>query len=208
MSAPARRGPARRTQAERREQTIGRIVDATIEALCELGYTRTSVSEIGQRAGVSQGGIFRHFDTRLDIVVAAAAEVAARQLTTFGSLLADTDGSLRTILELTRAATRAPINAAWHELLSAARTDAELRGRMETLITGYYAQIVDLARAQPALAAVPTEVLEPLVLTVIHAFDGEALATVVHPQPELDAVTLDLLEAMLTALLTESPAAN
>ena len=67
--------PARRTQLQRREQTIGRIVDATIDALCELGYARTSVTEIGARAGVSQGGIFRHFDTRLDIVVAAAAEV-------------------------------------------------------------------------------------------------------------------------------------
>ena len=192
--------PIRRTQQERREQTIGRIVDATIEGLCELGYVRTSVTEIGTRAGVSQGGIFRHFDTRLDIVVAAAAEVAARQLTTFGELLVGTDGSLRTILTLTRAATRAPINAAWHELLSAARTDAELRARMDALIAGYYAQILALARAQPALSTVPDNLLDPLVLMVIHAFDGEALAAVVHPQPALDDVTLDLLEAMLVAL--------
>jgi AcrR family transcriptional regulator len=190
----------RRTQQERREQTIARVVDATIDALCELGYTRTSVSEIGARSGVSQGGMFRHFETRLDIVVAAAAEVARRQLSTFGELLAGTDGSLRTILELTRSATRAPINAAWHELLSAARTDAELRARMDALITGYYAQIIALARTQPALDRVPADVLEPLVLMVIHAFDGEALASVVHPQPALDTITLDLLEAMLTSL--------
>jgi AcrR family transcriptional regulator len=191
----------RRTQVERREQTISRIVDATIEALCELGYTRTSVTEIGARAGVSQGGIFRHFATRLDIVVAAAQEVARRQLDGFSALLLDTDGSVRAILELTRAATRAPINAAWHELLSAARTDVDLRERMGELITGYYDQIIDLARAQPALAPVPAELLRPLVLTVIHAFDGEALATVVHPEPVLDAVSLDLIEAMLTGLL-------
>jgi AcrR family transcriptional regulator len=190
----------RRTQQERREQTIARVVDATIDALCELGYTRTSVSEIGARSGVSQGGMFRHFETRLDIVVAAAAEVARRQLSTFGELLAGTDGSLRTILELTRSATRAPINAAWHELLSAARTDAELRARMDALITGYYAEIIALARTQPALDRVPADVLEPLVLMVIHAFDGEALASVVHPQPALDTITLDLLEAMLTSL--------
>ena len=68
------------------------------------------------------------------------------------------------------------------------------------MITGYYAQIVGLARTQPALAAVPDDLLEPLVLTVIHAFDGEALATVVHPAPQQDAIALDLLEAMLTAL--------
>ena len=198
MSAPTR--APRRTQAERREQTIGRVIDATIAALCELGYTRTSVTEIGTRAGVSQGGIFRHFDTRLDIVVAAAAEVAQRQLSVFGALVAETDGSVRAILELTRAAARAPINAAWHELLSAARTDADLRGRLEPMITDYYAQIINLAKDQPSLQAVPAELLEPLVLMVIHAFDGEALATVVHPAPDLDTITLDLLEAMLTAL--------
>jgi AcrR family transcriptional regulator len=198
VSAPA--SAPRRTQAERREQTIGRVIDATISALCDLGYTRTSVTEIGQRAGVSQGGIFRHFETRLDIVVTAAAEVARRQLANFGERVASTDASLRTILELTRAAAREPINAAWHELLSAARTDAELRARLEPMITEYYAEIVGLARVQPALAAVPDDLLEPLVLTVIHAFDGEALASVVHPQPALDEITLALLEAMLTAL--------
>ena len=74
---------------------------------------------------------------------------------------------------------------------------------MDTLITGYYAQIIELARTQPALSTVPAAVLEPLVLMVIHAFDGEALAAVVHPQPELDGVTLDLLEAMLSALMAE-----
>lgn len=198
MSAPA--ATPRRTQAERREQTIGRVIDATISALCELGYTRTSVTEIGARSGVSQGGIFRHFDTRLDIVVAAAAEVARRQLSRFGNLVAQTDGSLRAILELTRAAARAPINSAWHELLSAARTDADLRARLEEMITSYYAEIIALARTQPSLAGVPAELLEPLVLMVIHAFDGEALAAVVHPAPQLDAVTLDLLEAMLATL--------
>jgi len=198
VTAPA--ATPRRTQAERREQTIGRVIDATISALCELGYTRTSVTEIGARAAVSQGGIFRHFDTRLDIVVAAAAEVARRQLSRFGTLVAQTDGSLRAILELTRAAARAPINSAWHELLSAARTDADLRARLEEMITSYYAEIIALARTQPSLAGVPAELLDPLVLMVIHAFDGEALATVVHPAPQLDAVTLDLLEAMLATL--------
>jgi len=198
VNAPTR--APRRTQAERREQTIGRVIEATISALCELGYTRTSVTEIGARAGVSQGGIFRHFDTRLDIVVAAAAEVARRQLSSFGGRVIATDGSLRAILELTRAAARAPINAAWHELLSAARTDADLRARLDPMITNYYAEIIDLARAQPALAGVPSNLLEPLVLMVIHAFDGEALATVVHPAPQLDAVTLDLMATMLDGL--------
>jgi hypothetical protein len=68
------------------------------------------------------------------------------------------------------------------------------------MITDYYGQIINLATQQPSLQSVPSELLEPLVLMVIHAFDGEALATVVHPSPQLDTITLDLLEAMLTTL--------
>lgn len=185
------------TQPQRRERTIGRVLEATIGALAELGYARTSVTEIGARAGVSQGGLFRHFATRLDIVVAAAEAVCERQLAEFRAHLVATDGSVRALLELTRAACRAPINAAWHELLSAARTDAELRGRLEPTVSRYYARILELAREQPALAHVPDALLPTVVLTVIHAFDGEALARVVHPEPDQDGARLDLLERLI-----------
>jgi AcrR family transcriptional regulator len=178
-----------------------RVVDAAIEALCELGYARTSVTEIGARAGVSQGGMFRHFDSRLDVVVAAAEAVCERQLVEFRARLAGTDGSLRALLELTRAACRAPINAAWHELLGAARTDPQLRARLEPTITRYYGRIVELAREQPTVLAVPDDRLRTLVMTVIHTFDGEALARTVHPEPEQDEIRLRLLEELLAPLL-------
>ena len=63
----------RRTQAERREATIGKLVEATIGCLAELGYSGTSTGAICKRAGVSQGGMFRHFGTRLELIAAAAA---------------------------------------------------------------------------------------------------------------------------------------
>ncbi len=191
----------RPTQQQRRERTMARVVDATIEALAEVGYARTTVTEIGARAGVSQGGMFRHFDTRLDVIVAAAEAVCERQLTDFRRRLAGSDATLRALLELTRDACRAPINAAWHDLLFAARSDAELRARLEPTVSRYYTRIVELAREQPPLRPVPDELLTTLVMTVIHAFDGEALARVVHPQAELDAARLDLLEQLLAVLI-------
>jgi AcrR family transcriptional regulator len=191
----------RPTQQQRRERTMSRVVDATIEALADVGYARTTVTEIGTRAGVSQGGMFRHFDTRLDVIVAAAETVCERQLTDFRRRLGASDATLRALLELTRDACRAPIHAAWHDLLFAARSDAELRTRLEPTVARYYTRIVELAREQEVLRAVPDESLPALVMTVIHAFDGEALARVVHPQAELDPARLDLLEAMLAGPL-------
>src|SRR5215813_6778413 len=72
--------PARRTQRQRREATIAKLLDATIDALIDVGYTRASIREICLRAGVSDGGLFRHFQSRLDLIVAAADHIAEREL--------------------------------------------------------------------------------------------------------------------------------
>ncbi|MDQ3403638.1 MAG: TetR/AcrR family transcriptional regulator, partial [Actinomycetota bacterium] len=48
-SAPAPK-PPRRTQRERREATIGKLVNATIDAISDVGYARASVQEICGRA--------------------------------------------------------------------------------------------------------------------------------------------------------------
>lgn len=38
--------------------------------------TQAELGEISERSGVSRGGIFRHFASRLDLIVAAAEEVS------------------------------------------------------------------------------------------------------------------------------------
>ena len=60
---------SRRTQAERRAATIERLVDASIAVLAESGYAGASVKAICDHAGVSQGALFRHFETRLELLV-------------------------------------------------------------------------------------------------------------------------------------------
>ena len=132
-----------RTQQERREATIGRILDATVAALGEVGYTATTIAEVCSRSGVSSGGVFRHFPTRLDLMVAAADEVRKRQFEKYREGLARLgviDRSYESVLaslQLVRSACRAPINAAWYELLGAARTDPALRERLEPLAARY-----------------------------------------------------------------------
>jgi AcrR family transcriptional regulator len=193
--------PPRATQQQRRARTMSLVVDAAIAALAEVGYAGTSVTEIGARSGVSQGGMFRHFPTRLDVVIAAAEAITIRQITTYRGELDRADGSLRDLLEFTRAASRTPDNAAWQELLTAARSDRALRERLAPIVGAYREHIVALARDQSVLADVPTIVLAPIVLTIVQAFDGEALAGAVLPQPEHDELRIQLLEAMLGGLL-------
>ena len=69
-----------RTQQQRREDTIARLLDASIDTIIEVGYARASAKVITQRAQVSDGALFRHFPTMGDFMAATAHEAGRRQL--------------------------------------------------------------------------------------------------------------------------------
>lgn len=189
----------RRTQTERREGTIAAIVDAAVEALGEIGYARTTTAEIARRAGVSQGGLFRHFDSRLDVILAAADAVRARQFDVFREGLGSLgEFDLGEVVRLLRRATRAPINAAWYELVVAARTDADLRERLEPLAQRYHREIIEIGRTLPIAASMTTSELDTIVLGVVHMLDGEALMATVHAHPEQEDVRVEQLVRILS----------
>lgn len=196
-----RPGDGRRTQEQRRAATKARLVDACVGSLCELGYQRSTISEICGRSGVSQGGLFRHFPTRLDLVIAAADDVRRRQFDAFSQSLAVLGpGTLADCLLLVRAACRAPINGAWYELLVAARTDSALRERLAPMVSEYHSEIADFARTLPAVQGLPEGQIELVALTVVHLFDGESVAAAVNPQPALDDARLELVLGWLSGL--------
>src|SRR5437763_1304863 len=72
-----------RTQQQRREETVGRLLEACIDTIIEVGYARASAAVITKRAGVSVGALFRHFETMGDFMAATASEVLRRQLESF-----------------------------------------------------------------------------------------------------------------------------
>jgi AcrR family transcriptional regulator len=196
-------GLRRRTQRERRESTVAKLVDATIAALVEAGYARTSVSEICRRAGVSHGGLFRHFPTVQDLVVAAAEEVARRQTQDFRERFEGKRGAPAAISSL-RETARQPINSVWLELLVGARTDRELRRRLEPVTREHYQAILAVARTLPRTPDVSDRTLELRVLLLLHLFDGERLIRDIIP----DSAREDALLELVIGLLTGAPPGN
>lgn len=205
----AERPTGRQTQRERREATVGKLLDATIDVLYELGYARTSIQEICRRAGVSHGGLFRHFDTRLDLVVAAADEVGRRLVEGFRGTLAriseEPDAFTAALREL-RAQTLSPLSAVWHEVLTAARTDAELRERFRPAADRCYLEIRAVAFELPGIEAFPPDMLEPTLFAVLNLFDGAAVFHHVRDREELDDRVLYLARSMVRAAQRGMPA--
>lgn len=183
--------PTRRTQAERKGATIAKLVEATIEAIEEVGYHRASIGEICARAGVSKGGLFRHFESRLELVVTAAEEVGKRHMATFRDLTAA--ATLRTPTELVhyaRSAIRHETNVVWFELLVAARTEPELRERLHPVARALMDD-VEQAAIEAMDPSIPEADTRLVTTSLIHMFDGESIFRHTYPRPDLEQRRLE-----------------
>jgi AcrR family transcriptional regulator len=72
--------PAHRTQEERRAETRGAVLDATIRSLLENGYAQTTTRTVAALAGVSPGAMAHYFPHRVDLVAAAMEQLVEQRI--------------------------------------------------------------------------------------------------------------------------------
>jgi AcrR family transcriptional regulator len=189
-----------RTQQQRREETVARLLDASIATIIEVGYARASAAVITKRAGVSVGALFRHFDTMGDFMAATAQEVGRRQLDSFTKQVAEIPAdapALEAALRILRDLTSNSTNAVLYELMIAARTDEKLNATLQNVLEQYSAKIYDAARALPGADSVPEETFPVLVALLTNNFDGAAIVRPVLPQRDIDTGRIPLLMSLL-----------
>jgi len=197
-----------RTQQQRREETVGRLLDACIDTIIEVGYARASAALITKRAGVSVGALFRHFQTMGDFMAATASEVLRRQLEQGikqVAALPPDQPPLEAALTILRDITRGPGNAVLYELLVAARTDEKLKATLQRELGQYAEKIIDACRMLPGAEQFPEDKFPVIVGLVANVFDGAALVQGVVPVPELDEQRIPMLLALLNGAL-QNPA--
>jgi AcrR family transcriptional regulator len=192
-----------RTQQQRREETVARLLDASIETIIDVGYARASAAVIAKRANVSDGALFRHFSTMGDFMAATAREVMRRQLDFFTKRVAEipiTESALEASLLVLRDVTANSTNTVMYELLVAARTDEKLRATLQDVLVEYAANIYETAKAVPGADQVPEDMFAALVAMLTNTFDGAAIVRAVLPQPEIETKRIELLASLLGGL--------
>ena len=215
MSVKAQRSKApapRRTQQARREATIGKLLDAAADVLIENGYASATVQKICARAGVSQGGLFRHFPTLEALMVAVGEHVGRQLLEAYRSdfeRLRDREEPIALAIALVRKHCRSRPNQAWYELSVAARTNAVLRKALVPMTIRYYESIEQLARETlPDLAATLGPAFPVVVDTIVSIFDGEVVHRFVLENPPLEDARLEFLGMLLRQILPVFEAAR
>ena len=120
---------SRRTQGERTAATRRALLDATLDALVEVGFKGTTTTEVARRAGVSMGALQGHFPTKSELLAAAVTYSLDRRVEEFGVLMSGLDPSadkLDEAIDLLWSMFSGPTYVASHELWVAARTDPDL----------------------------------------------------------------------------------
>jgi AcrR family transcriptional regulator len=127
-------GKPRRSQSERREETRGRLLDATVESLIEVGYAGTTIRRVTELAGVSQGAQSHHFPHRIDLVTSAFERLAEQRVERYRArareLPADRETRLRALLDLLWEDFSSAVFNVAVKLWVAAAEDEELRERL------------------------------------------------------------------------------
>ena len=122
-------------QAERRRITRGKLLDATIDSLIEIGYSRTTTVEVGERTGLSRGTQLHHFPSKADLLVAAIEHLADERSkefeTEFKARVEGGGDPVDTMVDMLWVMFSDRIYWALIELMVAARTDPELLEKLE-----------------------------------------------------------------------------
>ena len=195
---------ARRTQAERTASTRGRLLDATLECLCDLGYARTTTPEIARRAGLSRGAQLHHFPTKAELVTGAIEHLFARRHREFREAFARVPAGAdryAAAIDILWTMVSGPTFHAWLELAVASRTDPELRYAVQDLTATLRALIVETfhelfgpARADAPFFAVAPQfifaLLDGLALERIAGTDEEQLARVLNAAKALAGLVM------------------
>lgn len=169
----ATRSPPR-TQEQRSAETQGRLLEATIDCLVELGYAGASTTAICARAGVSRGAQLHHYPTKAALVAAAIERLFAERHREFRETLADEPEVPRALAALWRIYTGKTFYA-WAELLVASRSDPELRAHLRRVDDAFFDQAQMTCRALLRGGSVEDERVAGLARLVLSVLDGLAL---------------------------------
>ncbi|CAE7884177.1 unnamed protein product, partial [Symbiodinium sp. KB8] len=123
-------------EAERRAATRATLLDAAAEVLVERGLAGFTTTAVTDRAGVSNGALFRHFPTRLDLIAATVEHVLVRLRTTYETTFGDLPDrpDVETLLDLLWSAMSDTQFGAVLEVYTQARTDTDLLAAIHPIV--------------------------------------------------------------------------
>lgn len=137
------------SQAERRATTRQALLEAAAEQLVAEGLVGFTTAGVTHRAGLSNGALFSHFPTRLELLAATVEHILANLRhdyeTTF-STIAGAETSPDTVIELLWSSMNHPSFGAVLGVYTQARTDTELLHAIHDIVVRHGSFVGEINR--------------------------------------------------------------
>lgn len=202
--SPLRR---RRSQEERSAGTSSALIEAAIACLCELGYARTTTSEIARRATCTTGAMQHHFGSKEELLVAVLRQLSEEFRNRYASFEALAPLPLpercKLILDGLWDYYNSPRYMPIWEIYVGTRSEPELnalcvRSREKSIAACEQAWTAAFADVKGEHQRLHDIML--LVLTLVRSI---GLNNALHPEPDVYRRQLDLLRKFLTREIEE-----
>lgn len=193
-------GPGMPVVQARSTMTRLRLTEAAAAQIVAAGLAGTSTIAVAQRAGMSQGALFKHFPSKPDLLAAAVEYLLAVFVAGFGREIKKSQKKkgadpVHASCVVLWKIFRLPEMRAVFEVYVAARTDAELARRLAPVLEEHRKNILLQAQLLFPEVKAPRKDFEAAVDAVVYAMQGAALG-LFAPDPDAEVEHLAFLERL------------
>ena len=193
----------RRSQEERKQETRRLLLDAATQLLIDKGMGAVTTTSICKAAGLSQGALFKHFETKHAMLCAVAAHLYDYIVAEFEAsmdALPNRPGLDDTIEHLADYFDTPQVRAVY-DFHTSARVDPELRETLQECQQRHSENIAACAlRLLPEYTSHPK--FPAAVYTVIMLLQGSTVAGMVRRPPGQHRLFLDFIKETARLWLT------
>jgi AcrR family transcriptional regulator len=180
------------------------IIEATISCFVEIGYFRTTTTEIARKAGVTRGAVQHYFPTTQHVLESSIDYLREQWMEHYYEAAHRTpvdkdyiDQAVDNMWELVNSR----LSTAWRELLAAARTDDELCAIVEPAAAQHErARLEAGRRAYPDYALALRDVFERWRDTLEFLAEGMRSSTIIQDRERRIQIQLDWIKKELHAV--------
>jgi AcrR family transcriptional regulator len=185
----------RLTQAERRQQTLQKLHEATVECIVNKGFSRLTTADIAEAADLSQGALFRYYPSKTAAVAGATRYLFDKVIRDFNCLLGEPcEPNLMKIVDDLEAWFHSADFIAVSRLFAESSADAELKEAIQPLIEQH--RLNTHALIEQAFPAESQAMLRSAAHAVIYLMQG--IATEKHLIAD-DFIERDIMQLVRNA---------
>jgi AcrR family transcriptional regulator len=186
LPAPTNRSVCGQEAPMTEQETKAQILAAATAVLAQKGFTKASMNDIVQASGLSKGGVYWHFKSKDDIIMAIFDQFFTGQLTMLDMILAG-DGSASEKLMKMAHFTGDDMEAAFAqfpsplEFYALAARDDFLAHLIETFFDKYHQKLTALIQQGIDDGEFRQVPVKETTNTILSLFEGILLIWAVHP---------------------------